>query len=115
MAKQAIENYSSTYRSRAKSEAIALNKQAIKDAQPKAFRSYTSAIPVADGTVVFFNALGFANTIAEKISMARHAAKAAGELYAVWPGNEQSHVFKLDIGDVLVRLVDHVMTKAGLA
>ena len=73
----------------------------------KDFRKFTHAMPLAERTTVLFNANGFANTVNEKLAMAKGAKKARGAaaaLYAAWPGATETHVFVVTPAEVVEAL-----------
>ena len=69
----------------------------------RAFRKFTSAVPLKERTVVLTDGKrGFANLVSEKIAMAK-AAKSR-DLYVAWPGSYDTHVFKVTGKEVLAQL-----------
>lgn len=78
----------------------------------KTFRSFTSAIPLTEKTVVLTDGkAGFANTVEDKVAMAKGAKKRA--LYVAWPGAIETHVFKVTGADVLKALTPTEPFKVG--
>lgn len=65
----------------------------------KAFRKFTKAIPLAEKTTVLTDGFsGFANTVEEKLAMAREAYNT---LYIAWPGEHETHIFQATSADVI--------------
>jgi hypothetical protein len=86
----------------------------------KMFRTYTHAMPLDERTCVLFNEDGFANTVEEKLSLARTAQRATGAiarrrtaLRAAWPGSLDTHVFAVTPEQVIERLSPKPAFKVG--
>ena len=72
----------------------------------KAFRQFTDRIPLYDPTVVMHSpSIGFANTVREKINLAR-SVRSYSPLYIAWPGKFETHVFQATPAEVLAVLTD---------
>jgi hypothetical protein len=73
-----------------------------------AFRSYTSKIPMAESTTVLIDPWeGFANTVTDKLAMAKaFKARFNGltKLLVAWPGEYNTHVFSVPADDVISAL-----------
>jgi hypothetical protein len=78
---------------------------------PRAFKAFTSAMPIGDSRCVFINGAGFACTIREKLAMLRDNTR---KVYAAWPGQHETHAFEVDRAEAKVLLAEAALEKAGL-